>query len=305
MNCRRLDEAWVKRHPLPAIAQGADKNSRGRILVVGGAEFVPGALRLTGEAALRAGAGKLQMATVRSSALSLGVLVPEAAMIALPADEDGEIAPAAAEILKDRITACDTLVLGPGMSTGRAAQAFVAHLLDRADFPASLILDAAALVSLRDFDPLRWRVCKDVIFTPHHGEMAALSGLPIDEIKARPAAIAAEMAARWSAVILLKGDISYLAKPDGQCLVYEGGCVGLGTGGSGDVLAGLIGGLASRGASAFQAAAWGAWIHGKAGNILAETIGEIGFLARELLPLIPALIEQTMRTPDPSEDILP
>lgn len=293
MSCRQLDEAWLKRHPLPAIAQGADKNSRGRVLVVGGAEFVPGALRLTGEAALRAGAGKLQMATVRPSALSLGVLVPEAAMIALPADEEGEIAPAAAEILKDRITACDTLVLGPGMSTGKGTRAFVANLLDSLDFPGSLILDAAALVSLRDFDPSRWRISKDVIFTPHHGEMAALSGLPIEEVEARPAAIAAEMAARWSAVILLKGDISYLAKPDGQCLVYEGGCVGLGTGGSGDVLAGLIGGLASRGATAFQAAAWGAWIHGKAGNILAETIGEVGFLARELLPLIPAIIEQS------------
>jgi len=70
------------------------------------------------------------------------------------------------------------------------------------------------------------------------------------------------------------------------------------------VLAGLIGGLASRGATALQAAAWGAWIHGKAGNILAETIGEVGFLARELLPLIPALIEKTMRTRGPGEDIL-
>ncbi|WCP13347.1 Bifunctional NAD(P)H-hydrate repair enzyme Nnr [Sphingobium sp. AntQ-1] len=305
MNCQQLDEAWLKRHPLPAIAQGADKNSRGRVLVVGGAEFVPGALRLTGEAALRAGAGKLQLATVRSSALSLGVLVPEAAMIALPADEDGEIAPAAAEILKDRITTCDTLVLGPGMSMGKGARAFIANLLDSLNFPGSLILDAAALVSLRDFDPSRWRVSKNVIFTPHHGEMAALSGLPIEEIKARPAAIAAEMAVRWNAVILLKGDISYLATAEGQYLVYEGGCVGLGTGGSGDVLAGLIGGLASRGATAFQAAAWGAWIHGKAGNILAETIGEVGFLARELLPVIPALIEQTMRTLGPPEDILP
>ena len=304
MSCRQLDEAWLKRHPLPAIAQGADKNSRGRVLVVGGAEFVPGALRLTGEAALRAGAGKLQMATVLSSAMSLGVLVPEAAMIALPADEDGEIAPAAAEILKDRITACDTIILGPGMSTGKAARAFVASLFDSLDFPGSLILDAAALVSLRHFGPSRWRVSKDAIFTPHHGEMAALSGLPIEEIKARPAAIAVEMAARWSAVILLKGDISYLAQPDGRCLIYEGGCVGLGTGGSGDVLAGLIGGLASRGATALQAAAWGAWIHGKAGNILAETIGEVGFLARELLPLIPALIEKTMRTRGPGEDIL-
>ena len=305
MSCRQLDEAWLKRHPLPAIAQGADKNSRGRVLVVGGAEFVPGALRLTGEAALRAGAGKLQMATVLSSAMSLGVLVPEAAMIALPADEDGEIAPAAAEILKDRITACDTIILGPGMSTGKAARAFVASLFDSLDFPGSLILDAAALVSLRHFGPSRWRVSKDAIFTPHHGEMAALSGLPIEEIKARPAAIAVEMAARWSAVILLKGDISYLAQPDGRCLIYEGGCVGLGTGGSGDVLAGLIGGLASRCATAFQAAAWGVWIHGQAGNILAETIGEVGFLARELLPLIPALIEQTMQNRRPAKDILP
>ena len=291
MSCQQLDEAWLKRHPLPAIAQGADKNSRGRVLVVGGAEFVPGALRLTGEAALRAGAGKLQMATVRSSALSLGVLVPEAAMIALPADEEGEIAPAAAEILKARIKSCDTLVLGPGMSSGKGARTFVANLLDSLDFPGSLILDAAALVSLRDFDPSRWRVKENVIFTPHYGEMAALSGLSVEEIKARPLAVAIEMASRWSAVILLKGDKSYVASPDGESLVYSDGCVGLGTGGSGDVLAGLIGGLAARGAPALRAAAWGAWVHGRAGRTLTKVIGEVGFLARELVPLIPEIID--------------
>lgn len=296
MSCLPLDEAWLKRHPLPAIKLGADKNSRGRVLVVGGSEFVPGALRLTGEAALRAGAGKLQMATVQSSALSLGVLVPEAAMIALPADGDGEIASNAATLLTDRIAACDTLILGPGMSTTAGTKAFLIDLLDRLCFSGSLILDAAALVVLREYSPSGGGLGDRAILTPHHGEMAALSGLSLEEIRAEPAAVAIEMAARWNAVILLKGEISYLASPDGQCLVHSGGCVGLGTAGSGDVLAGLIGGLTARGSAASLAAAWGAWIHGQAGKAAAAAIGELGFLARELIPVIPALIEGTLNS---------
>jgi len=295
MTCDALDEAWLLRHPLPAIEHGADKNGRGRVLVVGGAEFVPGALRLTGEAALRAGAGKLQLATVQSSALSLGVLVPEAAMIALPADKNGEIAPEAAEMLVTRMANCDTLVLGPGMSTSVSTQAFIENMLARLDFPVCLILDAAALVALRKLDQSRLHG-KNVILTPHHGEMAALSGLSIEAVEADPASVAIEMAARWNAVILLKGGRSHLASPEGECLAYTGGCVGLGTGGSGDVLAGLVGGLAARGASPLTAAAWGVWIHGRAGTILAKKVGQIGFLARELLPLIPSIIDEQVAT---------
>lgn len=291
MRCDALDEAWLLRHPLPAIEHGADKNGRGRVLVVGGAEFVPGALRLTGEAALRAGAGKLQLATVQSSALSLGVLVPEAAMIALPADENGEIAPEAAEILMTRMAACDTLVLGPGMSTAPSTEAFIENILYRLVFSGRLILDAGALVALRTLDRSRWH-SENVIMTPHIGEMAALSGLSMEAVEADPVSVAIEMAARWNAVILLKGERSHLASPKGACLVYTGGCVGLGTGGSGDVLAGLIGGLAARGASPFLAAAWGTWIHGRAGMILTQEVGQIGFLARELLPLIPSIIDK-------------
>src|SRR3546814_9994645 len=111
MNPRSIDRDWLAANPLPTPNDGHDKNSRGRVLVVGGAEFVPGTLRLTGEAALRAGAGKLQMATVRSAAMSLGVLVPEAAMIALPSDEDGAIAAEAAAILMERVKHGDALLL--------------------------------------------------------------------------------------------------------------------------------------------------------------------------------------------------
>ena len=102
-------------HPLPAPAADTDKNSRGRVLVAGGSETVPGALRLTGEAALRAGAGKLQLATVERVVMHLGVLVPEAAIFPLPANEAGELGETSGAELCGYLERCDTLVLGPGM----------------------------------------------------------------------------------------------------------------------------------------------------------------------------------------------
>ncbi|HKY81797.1 MAG TPA: NAD(P)H-hydrate dehydratase [Sphingobium sp.] len=291
-----LDAAWLRAHPLPQPDGNSDKNARGRVLVAGGAEFVPGALRLTGEAALRGGAGKLRMATVRSAAMSLGVLVPEAAMIALPADEDGEIAAGAAEVLAHHIARCDTLILGPGMTVSAQTDALVAAILSTTEPPVTIVLDAAALTSARDMEPLIARHEGRVILTPHHGEMAILTGQDAADIAADPVAIASRVAKQFQATVVLKGDRSVVANCDGDCLLYEGGCVGLATGGSGDVLAGIIGGLAARGAKPMTAAAWGSWAHGRAGQHLAATVGPIGFLAREILPLIPGLLEEPARS---------
>jgi hydroxyethylthiazole kinase-like uncharacterized protein yjeF len=291
-----IDEAWLAAHPLPPLDDVMDKNGRGRVLVVGGAEFVPGALRLTGEAALRVGAGKLQMATVTSAAMSLGVLVPEAAMIALPADKDGEIAAEAAAILLERVERCDTLILGPGMSAGERTDRLVADLLASPNAARTIVLDAAALTSARELAPLIARHKGQVILTPHHGEMAHLANRDIEEVKADPAAIVSTMAKRFGAVILLKGKDSILAAPDGSLHHYRGGCVGLATGGSGDVLAGIIGGLAARGAEPITATGWGSWLHGKAGETLTREIGPVGFLARELLPVLPTLLRECART---------
>lgn len=291
----QLDEGWLRAHPLPQPDEASDKNARGRVLVVGGAEFVPGALRLTGEAALRAGAGKLQMATVRSAAMSLGVLIPEAAMIALPAQEDGEIAAGAAELLTDNVANCDALILGPGMSASDETDELVAAILSMAKQSAAIVLDAAAMTSARNLQPLIARHEGRVILTPHHGEMAVLTGEDADRIAADPVAVAWGVAKQFHAVVVLKGGQSVVAGPDGTCLLHEGGCVGLATGGSGDVLAGIIGGLAARGSSPIRAAAWGSWVHGRAGRELAAQIGPIGFLARELLPLIPCMLEEPVR----------
>ncbi len=289
----QLDRAWLQRNPLPPLAEGGDKNARGRVLVVGGAEFVPGALRLTGEAALRAGAGKLQMATVRAAAMSLAVLVPEAAMIALPADEDGEIAVEAVELLADRLEHCDTLVLGPGMSASERTERLVAAMLRGATAGQAIVLDAAALTSTGNLAELVAGHEGRVIMTPHYGEMSYLTGLPADKIASDPAAAAAQVARDFNALVVLKGVRTVIASPTHGTLLFKGGSKGLATGGSGDVLAGIIGGIAARDTDPLTAAGWGVFVHGAAGERAAKEIAEIGFLARDLLQLIPPIIAES------------
>ncbi|MET0372572.1 MAG: NAD(P)H-hydrate dehydratase [Sphingobium sp.] len=290
MSATRIDRDWRAAHPLPSPDPGTDKNSRGRVLLVGGAEFVPGALRLTGEAALRAGAGKLQMATVDSAALALGVLVPEAAMIALPLDEAGEIAPSAAERLEEAVARCDTLILGPGMSENGGTAPLMERLLKVPRPELTVLLDAAAITCA---DALADGIARHdgrVVMTPHHGEMAALTGAPIEDIAAAPDAFAREVSARFGVVLVLKAGRTVIAAPDGAMLEFESDCVGLATGGSGDVLAGVIGGLLARGVAPLAAAGWGVWLHGEAGRLCAERIGPIGFLARDLSAWVPGLM---------------
>jgi len=287
---RPIDGSWRAAHPLPRHPPGTDKNSRGRVLLVGGAEFVPGALRLTGEAVLRAGAGKLQLATVERVATALGVLMPEAAIIALPSDPKGEIAESANEVLDRAVGDCDTLIAGPGMSDGLHTEGLVRELLASPRADLSIVLDAAAISCARDLAPVIAGHQRRAILTPHFGEMAALTGLSEDDVAARPVAIARDVAKAFGAVVVLKGNATVIASPTGEMLGYASDCIGLATGGSGDVLAGIIGGLAARGASPFEAAAWGVWIHGEAGGRCADTIGAIGFLARDLLIHIPALM---------------
>ncbi len=283
-----IDEAWLAAHPLPRHEQGIDKNDRGRVLLIGGARFVPGALRLTGEAALRAGAGKVQMATVDSVAAALGVLVPEAAMIALPMREDGEIAPAAVAVLKDLGSRCDLMLVGPGMSATEETEELVRGLIALA--PPAMLLDAAAM-TCADLDEMRAASeSTTFILTPHHGEMATLTEASSAKIAAAPEAAARDLSARSGAIVALKGAETWIATPDGDLLHFTGGCPGLATGGSGDVLAGVIGGLVARGADPLAATAWGVWAHGRAGQLLSEAISPLGFLARELLPHVPRLL---------------
>ncbi|SDA36843.1 NAD(P)H-hydrate dehydratase [Sphingomonas sp. NFR15] len=271
---------------------GTTKNSRGRVVVVGGSRLVPGAPRLTAEAALRVGAGKVRMATVAAAALGLGLMVPEAASVALPEDGDGEIGAGAAECLERSLKACDALVVGPGIGTADAAARLLRAVLELRCEDTVLVIDAMAIGCARDLKGALARFRDRLIFTPHHGEMALLTGRDEADIAAHGAGIARDAAAEHGAVIVLKGTDTHIAAPDGALLHHGGGGSGLATGGSGDVLAGAIAGLLSRGAAPPVAAGWGVWLHGQAGRRVATTRGPIGFLARELAAEFPRLLPQ-------------
>ena len=289
-----LDAIWRAAHSLPDPSHAGDKNSRGRVLLVGGSMFVPGALRLTGEAVLRSGAGKLQIATVDAGAMHLGVLVPEAAMIGLPTGEDGEIGDDAAAKLQNAARYCNALLIGPGMVSQPSARALIEGLLSELGEDQTAILDAAAISCARPLAPLIAARQGRTILTPHYGEMARLTGASEEEIAEDPVACAQAAAGTFDAVIVLKADETVIAAPGGETLIYGSDCVGLATGGSGDVLAGVIAGLAARGADPMTAAAWGVWLHGEAGQAVAQRVGPIGFLARDLSGEIPMLMARAL-----------
>ena len=282
-----LDDEWLDEHPLPAIDHDTDKNRRGRLLIAGGSQNVPGALLLTGEAGYRAGAGKVQLAVPQATTSSIGVLMPEAAVFGMDINDKGELGPAPERLAK-LIDRCDALVLGPGMGADSDARNLLEAVLAQKGTQVALLLDAAAIAVSPDFaDELRaWS--GPLVLTPHPGEMASLMRCETDAVED---AMAQEAADRFGATVLLKGPHTLVASPGGgEVLQYEGPGPGMATGGSGDVLAGIIGGLLARGADARTAAAWGVWAHGEAGRILASSVAPIGFLARELLPQVPALL---------------
>ena len=272
-----IDDAMLRGWPLPAVENDGDKESRGRVLVIAGSREMPGAAILAVTAALRAGAGKLVVATPHSAAQTVAGALPEARVIALPETAAGGFEAGGAELLHTCIEAAHAVVIGPGLMDRDATCAFVERLLpllgDR-----SVVLDALAMDSVAAIG----RFPRPVLLTPHAGEMAHLTRLDKDEVLADPLAAAREAAQRWNAIVAVKGSSTAIAAPDGRTWLHDGGNPGLATSGSGDTLAGAIGGLAARGATLEQACAWGVLLHAQAGDRLAQQLGPVGYLAREI-----------------------
>ena len=276
-------------HPLPDHAGGGSKEARGRVLVVGGCASVAGAPLLSAVAALRVGAGKLQVATIRGVAAQMGLLLPEAMVLGCDETRDGDIDPAAAATLVKVANKVGGLAIGPGMISPEATHALVAAMLEGMD-GVPMVLDAGALCGLADKPELLHRHAGRIVITPHTGEMANMLDLPRDEIEADKLAHAREVAKRLQCVVVMKGSGTEVVAPSGEAWIYECGTIGLATSGSGDVLTGIVCGLLARGLAPMQAAAWGVFLHGEAGARLVKRDGGIGFLARELAGEIPAIM---------------
>jgi ADP-dependent NAD(P)H-hydrate dehydratase len=279
--------AVLRDWPLPMPGREADKNARGSVLVVAGTVRTPGAALLAGIAALRAGAGRLSVATSAGSAPGLGVALPEALVAGLPETPDGNVSGDAAPVLAGTLLERATAVLiGPGFEDPDATTELLRRLLPEVGEDTVVVLDAMALGCLGKRPELTEGLHAPLILTPNQAEGRILLGTD-DAVAPREAT--PRIAEKYGAVVALHGVV---AAPDGRAWVDETGHQGLGTSGSGDVLAGLVVGLAARGAEPAQAACWGSHLHGAAGDRLAARIGRLGFLARELLDEAPLVLTE-------------
>ena len=267
--------------PLPEPDDEGDKHERGTVLVVGGAVSTPGAVLLAGLAALRVGAGRLQVATVCDTAVALSVALPEAMVRGLDRGDDGSLSPSCVDEVADAAASAAAVVIGPGL-LGDSVRPLLEALLPRLT-DSTVVLDAVALTALAGAPELLAPLGGQVVLTPNSGELAAL----LDGTDREGEDAARWTAERYGAVVAVRG---WVATPDGELWADEAGGIGLGTSGSGDVLAGAVGGLLARGATPAQGAVWGQYLHAAAGDRLAARVGRIGFLARELLDELPMVL---------------
>jgi ADP-dependent NAD(P)H-hydrate dehydratase len=273
--------ALLRRWALPAA--GDSKYDRGRVLVVGGAARTPGAVQLAGLAALRVGAGHLSMAVAASAAVALAVATPEAGVVGLPENSHGSVVGDDLSAINDDLSSADVVIVGPGLDDAGQTAILLERLIAALNDSAWLVVDAYALGGLPELDePLR-SVKGRLVLTPNASEAQVLLNRDTKDAERD----AAEIAERYSAVVSCQGII---ADPVGGLWQVSAGNGGLATSGSGDVLAGALGGLLGRGADAGQAACWATYVHAAAGDRLAARIGRLGFLAREILDELPAVL---------------
>lgn len=276
-----LDDDALAAHPLPVLPDDGDKEDRGAVLVVGGETTMIGAVVLAGVSALRVGAGKLQVRTDSACAAVVAATLPEARVLVAAPNSAGPLLRSAA--------AASSLVLGPGMETGPGARRLARRLLGHA-LLCPAVVDAGALPIDAEAARFAGIARGRAVLTPHAGEMAAMLGREKQTIKADPLSAGRDAAAKFQSVVVMKGAVTFVISPDGTAWRHDGGVTGLATSGSGDVLAGAIGGLLARGAPPVGAALWGVALHAAAGAALADAGAPLGFLARELPAQLPPIM---------------
>ncbi|QWZ08665.1 NAD(P)H-hydrate dehydratase [Nocardioides panacis] len=269
---------------------GSSKHSRGTALVVGGSRSTPGAVILAGESVLRAGGGKLQVATAESTAGQVSLALPEALVEGFPESGSGDVDPTACDDVVELAQGTSVTLLGPGLLDPGAAADLLEGIVPRLD--AAVVIDAlgSAYVT-RNREGLR-HVRGRCVLTLNHDELAKTLDLDAEDLGDDPVDAGLELAATTGAVVLYGGSHKLVLTPDADCFRITVGGPGLGVSGSGDVQAGLVTGLLARGAGAVQAAVWAAYLHGAAGDDLAEEVGHVGFLAREIPPAVPGLLSR-------------
>ena len=297
LNLELLTPEWVAKQ-LPPRPADSHKGSFGHALVVAGSRNYVGAAFLATQAAVRVGAGLVTLATPQSVYTIAAGKLTEAIHLPLPEDEAGRIHPGAAKSIKDSAARYSAVLVGCGLGWSAGTAQFVEALLldEPLDQPSAantpLIIDADGLNNLSQLPQWWQRLTHPAVVTPHPGEMATLTGGSTVEIQHDRISLVREWSARWGVAVALKGAYTLVGEPGGLVRVSPFANPGLASGGTGDVLSGIIVGLMAQGLEPGRAAACGVYLHGRAGETVVRSKGNAGSTASDLLDLLPDTIRQ-------------
>ena len=284
-----LSARWVSGR-LPARPSSGHKGTFGHALVVAGSRNYVGAAYLAAQAAARSGAGLVTLASPSSVYPIAASKLAEVIHLPLP-DDDGRFHPDGANILRERLGDYDSLIMGCGFGRSPGLVEFMGRLLLDGHRPTMpIVVDADGLNSLSQIPDWWERANGPLLLTPHPGEMATLTGLTVAQVQADRIAIVRDWSNKWGTTLVLKGAFTAVASPGDACRIAPFANPTLASGGTGDVLTGVIGGLLAQGLTPEDAACCGVYIHGEAGESVRREIGETGALAGDLLDRIPRSI---------------
>lgn len=275
---------------LPDRPSDAHKGTFGHAAVIAGSVGMTGAAAMASEAAVRIGAGLVTLGIPERLNDVLEVKLTEVMTVPMPETNAGSFSVEAKQKALALIHRCDAAALGPGLSKNPETVRFMLELLPEIERP--LVIDADGLNAVSEDVSVLGRLKSPAVITPHPGEMSRLTGTHSAEIQSNRLKAAQEAAERFGAVVVLKGASTVIASPDGETWINSTGSVALASGGTGDILTGAIVGFLAQGLSPLDAAICTVYIHGRAGELAAEEIGEAGVAATDLLPRLPRAIRE-------------
>lgn len=278
---------------LPDRPPDGHKGTFGTVLVMAGSRGYTGAAYLSATAAARGGAGLVRLLVAEDVYPILAAKCVEVMATPAPESGPGALGMAAIDMIDQFLAGSSAVVLGPGLGRAPETWELVYDLAGRVQLP--MVLDADALNALAaNREPLQRRQAPSIL-TPHPGEMSRLLGVPTDRLQADREGSARGLAAATGSIVVLKGANTVVAAPDGRVSVDPHQVPALATGGTGDVLSGLIGALLAQGLDPFVAAATGVYLHAATGRRLSTVLGEAGLLASDLLPELPVTMRLLRR----------
>jgi hydroxyethylthiazole kinase-like uncharacterized protein yjeF len=276
---------------IPRRRHVSHKGDYGHVLLIGGARGYSGAMALAARGALRSGAGLVTVMVPAGLAGHVATLAPEAMVHGAPETDTGSLAADGWAEWAPRLNSFDAVLIGPGLTCHRDSGALVERVLAEARAP--LVLDADAISLLAGRPEMLRQAAGPVIITPHPGELARLCGVPTAQIQENRRQWAREAAARTSATVVLKGAGTLVAAPSRPVAINGTGNPGMASGGMGDVLAGLLTGLAGQGLAPFDAARAAVYLHGRAGDVAAWQTAQATLVAGDVIDRLPAVFRET------------